>query len=80
MTCRQHQTSHNTRRATVAGYTTVQAVVKAGSCAAIDRQQAAAEPWRPELLGRLCPLLARKFENGTETAVLQVLEAAGVLA
>ena len=58
----------------------VQAVMKAGGCATAARQQAAVEPWQPELLGRLCPLLARKFENGTETAVLQVLEAAGVLA
>jgi len=62
-----------------AGYTTVRAVVKAGGCAAVARKQAAAEPWQPELLGRLCPLLARKFENGTETVILQVLEAAGVL-
>ena len=60
------------------GYTSIRAVVAAGSCsAAIAKLKTPPAPWQPTLLGRLCPLLARKFENGTEAVVVQVLEAAG---
>jgi hypothetical protein len=62
------------------GYMSVRDVVAAGSCsAAVAKRKTPLAPWQPDLLGRLCPLLARKFENGTEAVVLQVLEAAGAL-